>query len=216
MITQSTILIVSNIQQTIDKLLLSLPKHNTRIIQNEEDGKSEFLIAHSKKAIKEAYLASSQNKYILLCGSSFNEQAQNSLLKLFEEPPKNIIFIIITLSKNSILPTIFSRLPYKIIKDKIILKECNLDFNKLDLKTIYDFLKQNQRISRNDAKELIESLLYKIQKQNIKLTKKQLELFSTSLKLIHLNSRPINVVTNVLLNLSHINNNKTKQLNAHI
>jgi DNA polymerase-3 subunit delta' len=216
MLTQSTILIVSNIQKTIDKLLLSLPRHNTKIIKNEEDSKSEFLIAHSKKAIKEAYLASSQNKYILLCGDSFNEQAQNSLLKLIEEPPKNIIFIIITLSKNSILPTIFSRLPYKIIKDKTILKECSLNFNQLDLKTIYNFLKQNQRISKNDAKKLIESLLYKIQKQNIKLTKKQLELFSTSLKLIHLNSRPLNVLTNILLNLSHINYFKTKQLNAHI
>ena len=142
MIERSTILIVSNIENTISNLLLSLPKHDTRIIKNEEDGKSEFLIVHSQKTIKEAYLASSSTKYIILCGSTFRIEAQNSLLKVLEEPPKNVIFIIVTLSKSTILPTIFSRIPHKIMKEKTIIKESSLDLKNLDLKNIYEFFKR--------------------------------------------------------------------------
>ena len=213
MITSSTILIVSNTQQTVDNLLTTLPKHNTRVIQNEEDGKNDFLISHARKVIKEAYLASSETKYIILCGNTFTQEAQNSLLKVFEEPPKNIVFIIITLSKNSILPTIFSRIPAQIIKTKSAIEDIELDLINLDLKTIHEFLKSNQRISKNDAQNLIQSLLFKIQKQNIKLNKKQLDLFSSSMKLISLNSRPLNVITNLLLHLSYLKTNKTYNAN---
>ncbi len=216
MITSSTILIVSNIDNTLEQLVPTLPKHNTRIIRNTEDGKSEFLIIHAQKAIKEAYLATSDTKYILLCGSTLRVEAQNSLLKVLEEPPKNIIFIIITQSKSAILPTIFSRIPHKIMKEKREIQESSLDLQKLDLKHIYDFLKSNQRISKNDAKEIIESLLYKANKQKLQLNKKQLDSFSIALKLINLNSRPINVLTNVLLSLSYKNTNPPHYKNEYL
>ncbi len=215
MINNSVIYIVSNIENTLNKLLPTLPKHNTRIIRNEEEGKNEFLIIHAQKTIKEAYLASSNTKYIILCGDTFRIEAQNSLLKILEEPPKNVVFILITLSKNSLLPTIFSRISHKIIKDKKIIKDCQLNLENLDLKQIYDFLKTNQRISKNDAKELIESLLYKANQQKIQLNQKQLDGFSTAIKLITLNSRPINVLTNVLLNLV-CTKNKTLHKNEYL
>ncbi len=202
-IDSSTILIVSNIPNTIQQLLSSLPQHSTRIIRNEEEGKTEFLIAHAQKTIKEAYLASSDTKYIILCGSSFRVEAQNSLLKVLEEPPKNIVFILVTLSKSTILPTIFSRIPHKIIKEKTEIKSCLLDLKELDLRQMYDFLKQNQRIAKPEAKELIESILYKAQEERLNLSQKQLDGFSTALKLINLNSRPINVLTSVLLQLTY-------------
>jgi DNA polymerase-3 subunit delta' len=200
-IDSSKILIVSNIEQTIQELISTLPKHSVRVIKNEEENKYDFLITHAQKAIKEAYLASSSTKYILLCGATFNTEAQNMLLKVLEEPPTNIVFILITLSKSSILPTIFSRLPHQIIKTKEAIIPCELSFTKLELKDIYSFLKQHQRINKNDAKKLIESILYKIEQENIKLNTRQLETFSTAIKLLSLNSRPINILTNLLLTL---------------
>lgn len=200
-INSSTILIVSNIDNTLDKILPNLPKHNTRIIRNQEDGKTQFQIIHAQQTIKEAYLASSETKYIILCGSTFRIEAQNSLLKILEEPPKNIVFILITQSKSSILPTIFSRIPHKILKEKVHIKEFPIDLTTMDLRQIYNFLKENQRISKNDAKELIESIMYKIQIQNIKLNEKQLNSISNGIKLINLNSRPLNVITNILLHI---------------
>lgn len=205
-ISSSQILIISNINDTLESLTSILPAHNTRIIRNDQSDKDEFLLAQATAVIKEAYIATSDKKYIVLCGTTFRKEAQNSLLKVLEEPPKNIIFIIVTTSKSALLPTILSRIPHKFLKDKIVINEFELDLKKLDLKVTYDFLKQNQKISKTEAKVLIEAMIYKINSQKIKLTTKELNSFSTAMKLIELNSRPINVLTSLLLTLIHRKN----------
>lgn len=204
-IDNSTILVVDNIDSTLNDLVSFYPKHLVRIIKNEE--KEEFLITQANLAIKEAYIASNEKKYIFLCGTTFRNEAQNSLLKVLEEPPSNVVFIILTTSKSSILPTIYSRIPYLYLKKSNLKDESPLDIKKLDLKDIYNFLKENQKISKKEAKEIIESILLKVKLQDLSLTQKQLEFFSKSIKLLELNSRPINVLTTLLLSLS---NQKTK------
>lgn len=139
----STILIVNNIEETLASLVPTLPTHSTRIIRNED--KPEFLMAQANLAIKEAYIASNTLKYILLCGDTFRNEAQNALLKVLEEPPKNVVFIILTTSKSAILPTILSRMPHKYLKQVLVRTECSLDVATLDLKTTYQFLKENQK-----------------------------------------------------------------------
>ena len=47
--------------------------------------------------------------YILKNGQNMNEQAQNALLKILEEPPKNVFFIIVTQTKSAMLETVLSR-----------------------------------------------------------------------------------------------------------
>lgn len=47
--------------------------------------------------------------YILKNGQNMNEQAQNAILKILEEPPSNVYFIIITASKSTMLETVLSR-----------------------------------------------------------------------------------------------------------
>ena len=203
-IDYSTILIVNDIEATLAELLPNYPIHSTRIIKNEE--KEEFLLIQATQAIKEAYIATSEKKYIFLCGSTFRKEAQNSLLKILEEPPKNVVFIIITNSKSSLLATIYSRLPYKYLKKSILRNESILDINKLDLKDIYNFLKDNQKISKQEAKDIVESILIKVNNQRIKLSHKELDFFSKSIKLLELNSRPINVLTTLLLSLANQKN----------
>ena len=203
-IDYSSILIVNDIEVTLTELLPNYPIHSTRIIKNEE--KEEFLLIQANQAIKEAYIASSEKKYIFLCGSTFRKEAQNSLLKILEEPPKNVVFIIITNSKSSLLPTIYSRLPYKYLKKSVLKNESVLDINKLDLKDIYNFLKDNQKISKQEAKDIVESILMKVNNQRIKLSHKELDFFSKSIKLLELNSRPINVLTTLLLSLANQKN----------
>ena len=203
-IDYSIILIVNDIEATLAELLPNYPIHSTRIIKNEE--KEDFLLIQATLAIKEAYIASSEKKYILLCGSTFRKEAQNSLLKILEEPPKNVVFIIITNSKSSLLPTIYSRLPYKYLKKSVLKNESILDINKLDLKDIYNFLKDNQKISKQEAKEIVESILIKVNNQKIKLSHRELDFFSKSIKLLELNSRPINVLTTLLLSMANQKN----------
>jgi len=201
MIQKSTLFIVNDVEASLQQISSTLPTHSIRVIRNEDEGKTEFLLDQAKKAIKEAYIATSSTKYIFLCGNSFRTEAQNSLLKVLEEPPRNIIFIILTISKNSILPTILSRVQLRYQKTKKELTECSLDLARLELKDVYNFLKENQRIGKNEAKELVESMLYTINRRKIKLSSKELESFSKSMKLLELNSRPINVISSLLLNL---------------
>lgn len=47
--------------------------------------------------------------YILKNGHNMNEQAQNAILKILEEPPSYVFFIIITTSKSAMLETVLSR-----------------------------------------------------------------------------------------------------------
>ena len=201
-IENSTILIVDDISKKLDELLKFYSVHDIRVIKNEE--KDEFLVAQANATIKEAYISSSNKKYLFLCGTTFRTEAQNALLKIFEEPPKNIVFIILTTSKSSILPTIYSRISYKNLRKNNFSKTIDIDFNRIDLKEIYQFLKDNQRISKNEAKELIETILLTIKKQNVKLNAKQLDFFDRSIKLIELNSKPINILTTLLLSLHQL------------
>jgi DNA polymerase III subunit delta' len=203
-IDHSCILIVNDIESTFSELIPKYPLHSTRIIKNEE--KDEFQITQANLAIKEAYIASNDIKYIFLCGATFRKEAQNSLLKVLEEPPRNVVFIIITNSKTSMLPTIYSRLPYKYLKKSLLKNESLLNINKLDLKDIYNFLKENQKISKNEAKDIVESILLKVNNQKIKLSHRELDFFSKSMKLLELNSRPINVLTTLLLFLANQKN----------
>lgn len=198
-IETSHILIVNEIEEALNSLLQKYSKHSIRIIKNEE--KEEFQIAQASLAIKEAYISSNEKKYIFLCGKTFRKEAQNSLLKVLEEPPANIVFIIITNSKSSILPTIFSRIPHKYLRTSVEVNESSLDIQRLDLKEIYDFLKEHHRISKNEAKVLVEAILFKVNSQKLKLSQKELEIFSKSIKLLDLNSRPINILTTLLLTL---------------
>ena len=203
-IGHSCILIVNDIESTVNELINKYPLHSTRIIKNEE--KDEFQLAQATQAIKEAYISSNETKYIFLCGSTFRKEAQNSLLKVLEEPPRNVVFIIITNSKTSMLPTIYSRIPYKYLKKSVLKNESLLNINKLDLKDIYNFLKENQKISKNEAKDIVESILLKVNSQKIKLSEKELDFFSKSIKLLELNSRPINILTTLLLFLANQKN----------
>ncbi|QOG11306.1 DNA polymerase III subunit delta' [Arcobacter sp. FWKO B] len=202
-INSNIIFVCNDIDEFLDSLVPTLPKHFTRIIRNEDKSKDEFLIAHSQLAIKEAYLASNETKYILLCGTFFRKEAQNSLLKILEESPKNILFILITTSKTSLLPTIMSRMSYRYLKTKKTIPDFPMDLNKITIKEIYEFLKQNQRISKPDAKNLIETIFYKATKQKIKFTEKELETFSNASKLVELNSRPVNILSVILLTILH-------------
>lgn len=61
-------------------------------------------------------------------------EAQNSLLKILEEPPANTIIIIITPNKELLLPTILSRC--KIIE----LKEEKMDISSNDTSKLNDYL----------------------------------------------------------------------------
>ncbi len=197
----SQIIITKEIDDYLEDLTRKLPLHSSRVIRNEEEGKNNFKREHANKAIKEAYIASAETKYIILCGDKFETEAQNTLLKILEEPPRNVVFIIITTSKSNLLATIFSRLPHKYYKTEKHETLNIINIFNMDLKDIYNLLKENQRISKEEAKKLVHSILHEAHLKNIALSQEELELFSKSIKLLELNSRPLNVLTTLALTI---------------
>ena len=198
-VKNSSIFIVNSIEDSLSKILAVYPIHQTRVIKNEE--KDEFQIEQANKTLKEAYIASNETKYLFLCGATFRVEAQNALLKILEEPPKNIVFILLVSSKNSLLPTIYSRLPYKNLKKVVEKDNTELNIKKLDLKDIYTFIKNNQKITKNEAINIVETILIKANKENVKLNQKELDIFFKSIKLLELNSKPTTVLTYLLLSI---------------
>ncbi len=74
--------------------------------------KDEFSIEDSRLIIKKSSLSPlfSKNKVILVENfSNPSLQGQNSLLKILEEPPLSTLIILLSETKNNILPTILSR-----------------------------------------------------------------------------------------------------------
>jgi len=195
----STILIVNDIEYSLNLLLPKYPKHLIRVIKNEE--KNEFQITQANQAIKEAYISSNETKYLFLCGATFRVEAQNALLKILEEPPNNIVFLILVSSKDSLLPTIYSRLSYKNLKKSIIKDDIELNIKKMDLKDVYSFIKDKQRATKTETIDIIERILLKVNKDNIKLNQQELNIFFKSIKLLELNSKPLNVLTYTLLSI---------------
>lgn len=57
--------------------------------------------------------------YILKNAHNMNEQAQNAILKILEEPPTYVFFIIVTTSKSTMLETVLSRVQvYSLLSDE--------------------------------------------------------------------------------------------------
>jgi len=189
------ILISNDIEDEFEKLKLLLKPH--RIVGFIED---KFLVEHAKAVVAEAYISESQTKYIVLGALEFNSVSQNSLLKVFEEPPRNIEFIIITPTKSNLLPTVRSRLP--ILKGKTSAKEynCELNLSTLDYATVFSFLKTNARIGKNEAKALVEDIYHRATVVDMLiLSQRQLDNFSKAHKLLDLNSRPQGVLALILM-----------------
>jgi len=164
-----------------------------------EDFKGDFKIENAREAIREAYIAESSTKYIVLAGKTFNPDSQNALLKVLEEPPRNIEFIIIAESKSALLPTVRSRMPLIVRKNKKEALVLELSLKKLELSTMFAFIKTYERTSKHEAKELIEALYNKAIEEEILLNTRQLESFETAYKLLGLNARLTSVLSMILM-----------------
>lgn len=76
------------------------------------DGKKFLSVAQIRETRADAFVKahSAQHRvFIIEDASRMNEQAQNALLKVLEEPPQGVIFILLCQSKTMLLDTIISR-----------------------------------------------------------------------------------------------------------
>lgn len=77
-----------------------------------EDGKKNITVAQIRSLRSEAYVKphmSARRVFIIDMADTMNEQAQNALLKVLEEPPGSVLFILIAENKAALLDTVISR-----------------------------------------------------------------------------------------------------------
>lgn len=162
-----------------------------------------FKIEHAKAVLAESYISESQTKYIILGASDLTDVAQNSLLKLLEEPPKNIEFIIISPTKSNLLPTVRSRLPILKVSSSHQKVAIELNLARLDYKEVFAFLKEHARVKKEDAKDLVQALFFRATVTDMLiLTPLQLENFDKAYRLLTLNSRPQSVLAMILMSFA--------------
>ena len=193
---KSHILISTEIESEYERLKEELKPN--RVVPFLED---EFKIEHAKAVIAEAYISESNTKYIVMGAQNFNTVSQNSLLKVLEEPPRNIEFIIISPTKSNLLPTVRSRLP--ILKGETLNSGLEIELNlaRIDYSQVFAFLKEHSRIKKQDAKRLIEALYRRATITDMLiLSTSQLESFDKAYRLLELNSRPQSVLAMLIMN----------------
>ena len=86
--------------------------HADVIVTAPEDGKKNIAVSQIRNLRDEAYVkphSAERRVFIIDCADTMNEQSQNALLKVFEEPPGAVLFILIAESKASLLSTVISR-----------------------------------------------------------------------------------------------------------
>ena len=108
----------------------------------------------------------------------------NALLKILEEPPNQVYFVLFARMKSQLLPTIRSRMPIvnRIKKEK--LSPFSLSISTLSLRDIYPFLKEKSKEFGTNPTQLkieIQSLYLDCIKEGLNFNLKEMQLFEEAL-----------------------------------
>jgi DNA polymerase-3 subunit delta' len=163
--------------------------------------REDFKIEDAKEVISEAYKSESQTKTLILGAKSFTIPAQNALLKILEEPPPNIAFMLLAPNKSTFLPTVRSRLSLTQEHTEKQYEPITLSLRTLDLSSMFSWVKEHEKAKKHEAKELIENLFHHaVHVEGLALTTAQLEGFDKAFRLIELNARVQSLLVMILMN----------------
>ena len=196
------IVITSDFENLKAKLEAEFGVNNLRFFISDD-----FLLENAKEVIAEAYIAEKDEKILVIEAKSFRTEAQNALLKIIEEPPRNIKFIIVTQSKNLLLPTIRSRM---LIENKLTKKpkmSVELNLKSLGLKELTSFIDQKiaeeqaQKFGKNELKELVGAIVTKAVDSGYKFSGEEMEYLFSLINLADLNAKSHAVLSRLLLTI---------------
>ncbi len=197
---QSQVLITSRVEETAERLRQQAEQAGVRLIPILREG--SFKVEDVELALEKAYLASEEEQVILLAGETFSEVVQNKLLKVIEEPPPKKSFILLFRSKASVLPTIRSRLPIRILERESEEEPLELDLANLEIGSVYEFLQRHNRIGASEARKIVERLLKEaLASGAYDLDERALDTFRDGVRALDMGSPGSFVLTAVLLKL---------------
>ena len=134
-------------------------------VRGEIIRRDELKIEDVREIEKIAYIKEKNKKNIFIAAEKFNVYAQNALLKLIEEPPKNVEITLVTTSKYSLLDTILSRVQLekiffdiddeyelKPITNEYILELLTKDIEKEEIKRLLKSILKNKNLDEESLK----------------------------------------------------------------
>lgn len=103
------ILLITKNNKNVKKYLKEFENNHQNIYEIKPEEK-EFSIKQIKNLIKETAIFNKNLRIYLLEDFHLSSlEAQNSFLKLLEEPPNNVLFVLTTNNEEKLIPTIRSR-----------------------------------------------------------------------------------------------------------
>ncbi|WP_162166671.1 DNA polymerase III subunit delta' [Campylobacter fetus] len=196
----SKIIISSDFNSVKDELIRDVKPNFLRIFEYDN-----FLVDDAKEIINEAYIAEIEEKVIVIMAFKFGIEPQNALLKILEEPPKNSVFILVAPSKNSLLPTIRSRLMMENRKLNLQRAATGLNLKKLELKDIYNFIEQSislekvDKLNKTSLLNLVKSIVCEAIDSGASFSAEDYRYFYKIYRLVDLNAKSTQVLTPLLL-----------------
>lgn len=94
------------------KKILAREHTDVKFLGGSEGEKADVKVDDVRAIIKEAYVLPTDcdfHIFVFCAAERLNASSQNALLKILEEPPANTVFILLTPSKELLLPTVVSR-----------------------------------------------------------------------------------------------------------
>ncbi len=193
----SHILITEDFEGFKESLKEKLEPHRLHILERDE-----FKIEDASELINEAMLSVEDKKFIVAFANRYNVYAQNRLLKIIEEPPKNIYFILVAKNSSTFLPTVLSRLPVKKIKTDSLQED--IDFENFDLEMLYKLVKEAKKRDKRELKAVVKGMLKYSVKEEFRLDERELDSFKRAFELIELNAAAAStIITTGLIVLKH-------------
>ncbi len=132
--------------------LANINSHPDITVVTNADGKKTITVAQIRDLRNEAYIKPHQAKkrvFVIDGADTMNEQSQNALLKVLEEPPVAVMFVLIAENKSSLLDTIISRC-------------VTLTLNAPEFSVAFQYIK-----SKTDFKEDLIKEALELEKNNI-------------------------------------------------
>lgn len=165
------ILLVTDDRKNIKKYLKNITNEKEVIFYEVSHEKKEYSIAEIKSIIKETNIYLPQKRVYYL--ANFHEsslEAQNAFLKILEEPPTNIQFILTTTNQSKLLPTITSRCKIEVLEKKVVINkfpEVDLALDNLIKKADLQIfnLPLFGKIEKNEWQELFDEVIYFFKKR---------------------------------------------------
>jgi len=194
------LVISPDLERGLEDVRSALPS-GSRMMLFETD---EFKVDDAHSVIEAAYLASEQEKFLIIKATAYNHYSQNALLKILEEPPRNISIVLIGPSRSIFLPTIRSRLPMRTVASKREKTPLEFDFQTLDLGAVYAFTKENRFLGKDDARRWVEEAFayFKTLPPRTPAREKEiLDLFDRSFRLLGVGGNGVTLITALMLRM---------------